>query len=206
MARRPPRPDHGESSRRPARSRSPRRYIWTMSAASVTPRRWCLRSTGVRNASCSATAAPASSRWPPNFGRRARRLSSPIVHLAWTSAGAPRKRFRKATTASSSPRARWSWESTWEISTGWVQMDAPATVASFMQRLGRTGRRPATTRNCLFLATTDDGFLRASGSAAPLARRLRRAGRPATGTVSHLRAADHGARPPGGAHRPRNVA
>ena len=44
-----------------------------------------------------------------------------------------------------------------------VQMDAPATVASFMQRLGRTGRRPATTRNCLFLATTDDGFLRASG-------------------------------------------
>ena len=44
-----------------------------------------------------------------------------------------------------------------------VQMDAPATVASFMQRLGRTGRRPATTRNCLFLATTDDGFLKASG-------------------------------------------
>ena len=44
-----------------------------------------------------------------------------------------------------------------------VQMDAPATVASFMQRLGRTGRRPATTRNCLFLATTNDGFLKASG-------------------------------------------
>ena len=44
-----------------------------------------------------------------------------------------------------------------------VQIDAPATVASFLQRLGRTGRRPGTVRNCLFLATSDDGFLRASG-------------------------------------------
>ena len=44
-----------------------------------------------------------------------------------------------------------------------IQIDAPATVASFLQRLGRTGRRPATARNCLFLATSDEGFLRASG-------------------------------------------
>ena len=44
-----------------------------------------------------------------------------------------------------------------------IQIDAPATVASFLQRLGRTGRRPGTGRNCLFLATSDDGFLRASG-------------------------------------------
>jgi len=44
-----------------------------------------------------------------------------------------------------------------------IQLDAPATVASFLQRLGRTGRRPGTVRNCLFLATSDDGFLRASG-------------------------------------------
>ena len=44
-----------------------------------------------------------------------------------------------------------------------IQIDAPATVASFLQRLGRTGRRPGTARNCLFLATSDDGFLRASG-------------------------------------------
>ena len=44
-----------------------------------------------------------------------------------------------------------------------VQIDAPATVAAFLQRLGRTGRRPATTRNCLLLATSDDGFLRAAG-------------------------------------------
>ena len=44
-----------------------------------------------------------------------------------------------------------------------IQIDAPATVASFLQRLGRTGRRPGTVRNCLFLATSNDGFLRASG-------------------------------------------
>lgn len=40
-----------------------------------------------------------------------------------------------------------------------VQIDAPATVASFLQRLGRTGRRPGTTRNCLFLALDREGLL-----------------------------------------------
>ncbi len=36
-----------------------------------------------------------------------------------------------------------------------IQIDAPNTVASFLQRLGRTGRRPGSTRNMLFLATED---------------------------------------------------
>ena len=44
-----------------------------------------------------------------------------------------------------------------------IQMDAPRTVASFLQRLGRTGRRPGTTRNMLLLATRDDSFLQAAG-------------------------------------------
>lgn len=39
-----------------------------------------------------------------------------------------------------------------------IQIDAPATVASFLQRLGRTGRRAGTSRNCLFLAR-DGGAL-----------------------------------------------
>ncbi|MGW3378627.1 DEAD/DEAH box helicase [Streptomyces albogriseolus] len=43
-----------------------------------------------------------------------------------------------------------------------IQLDAPATVASFLQRLGRTGRRPGTRRNCLFLALSDEGFLAAA--------------------------------------------
>lgn len=44
-----------------------------------------------------------------------------------------------------------------------IQIDAPTTVSSFLQRMGRTGRRPGTSRNCLFLATGDDSLLRAAG-------------------------------------------
>lgn len=40
-----------------------------------------------------------------------------------------------------------------------VQIDAPTNVASFLQRLGRTGRRPGTTRNCLFLALDESALL-----------------------------------------------
>jgi ATP-dependent helicase Lhr and Lhr-like helicase len=40
-----------------------------------------------------------------------------------------------------------------------IQLDAPGTVASFLQRIGRTGRRPGTRRNCLFLALTEEGLL-----------------------------------------------
>ncbi|MFJ5712281.1 DEAD/DEAH box helicase [Streptomyces sp. NPDC093105] len=43
-----------------------------------------------------------------------------------------------------------------------IQIDSPATVASFLQRLGRTGRRPGSTRNCLFLATRKDTLLQAA--------------------------------------------
>lgn len=44
-----------------------------------------------------------------------------------------------------------------------VQIDSPTTVASFLQRIGRTGRRPGSTRNCLFLATREDTLLQAAG-------------------------------------------
>jgi ATP-dependent Lhr-like helicase len=43
-----------------------------------------------------------------------------------------------------------------------IQIDAPTTVASFLQRLGRTGRRPGSTRNCLFLARSGDSLLEAA--------------------------------------------
>lgn len=43
-----------------------------------------------------------------------------------------------------------------------IQLEAPRTVASFLQRLGRTGRRSGTTRNCLFLATRESTLLRAN--------------------------------------------
>lgn len=40
-----------------------------------------------------------------------------------------------------------------------IQIDAPATVSSFLQRIGRTGRRAGTFRNCLFLITKVAAFL-----------------------------------------------
>jgi ATP-dependent Lhr-like helicase len=42
-----------------------------------------------------------------------------------------------------------------------IQIDAPSTVSSFLQRMGRTGRRAGARSNCLFLATSDEGLLRA---------------------------------------------
>lgn len=44
-----------------------------------------------------------------------------------------------------------------------IQLDAPRSVGSFLQRLGRTGRRTGTPRNALFLATDHETFLRAAG-------------------------------------------
>lgn len=43
-----------------------------------------------------------------------------------------------------------------------IQIDAPPTVAAFLQRLGRSGRRPGAARNALLLATGDDALLRAA--------------------------------------------
>ena len=43
-----------------------------------------------------------------------------------------------------------------------IQIDAPSSVSSFMQRMGRTGRRAGTKANCTFLATDDDALLRAA--------------------------------------------
>ena len=44
-----------------------------------------------------------------------------------------------------------------------IQIDSPATVSSFLQRMGRTGRRTGSRRNCLFLTTNDDALLLALG-------------------------------------------
>lgn len=42
-----------------------------------------------------------------------------------------------------------------------LQVDAPSTVASFLQRLGRTGRRPGMRANCTFFCTSAEAVLQA---------------------------------------------
>ena len=44
-----------------------------------------------------------------------------------------------------------------------IQVNAPPAVAAFLQRLGRSGRRPGTRRNCLFLALREDHLLLTAG-------------------------------------------
>jgi ATP-dependent helicase Lhr and Lhr-like helicase len=43
-----------------------------------------------------------------------------------------------------------------------LQLDSPPSVASFLQRMGRTGRRSGTVPNCTFLATKDKAVLQAA--------------------------------------------
>ena len=44
-----------------------------------------------------------------------------------------------------------------------IQIDSPPAVSSFLQRMGRTGRRSGSVRNCLFLTTNESAFLQAAG-------------------------------------------
>jgi ATP-dependent helicase Lhr and Lhr-like helicase len=44
-----------------------------------------------------------------------------------------------------------------------IQINSPTTVASFLQRIGRTGRRPGAIRNCVFLTLDHGELLRAAG-------------------------------------------
>jgi ATP-dependent Lhr-like helicase len=44
-----------------------------------------------------------------------------------------------------------------------IQVNSPPTVAAFLQRIGRTGRRPESRRNCLFLAIDTSSLLWAAG-------------------------------------------
>ena len=44
-----------------------------------------------------------------------------------------------------------------------IQIDSPSSVSSFLQRMGRTGRRAGGRRNCLFLTTNNNAFLLALG-------------------------------------------
>jgi ATP-dependent Lhr-like helicase len=44
-----------------------------------------------------------------------------------------------------------------------IQIDSPSSVSSFLQRMGRSGRRAGSRRSCLFLTTNDNAFLLSLG-------------------------------------------
>ena len=44
-----------------------------------------------------------------------------------------------------------------------IQVDSPPSVAAFLQRIGRTGRRAGSSRNALFLATGQEALLQSAG-------------------------------------------
>ena len=44
-----------------------------------------------------------------------------------------------------------------------IQVNSPPAVAAFLQRIGRTGRRPGMERNCLFLAVNEESLLWSAG-------------------------------------------
>lgn len=100
-----------------------------------------------------------------------------------------------------------------------LQIDSPPRVASFLQRMGRTGRRPGTAPNCTFLATSEAATLQAAallelharGFVEPvrpsrrafhilahqlLAQAIQLGGAPATDLLTAVGLAGVGARPP----------
>jgi ATP-dependent Lhr-like helicase len=53
-----------------------------------------------------------------------------------------------------------------------IQVNAPTTVTAFLQRIGRSGRRAGTRRNCLFLALREEHLLLAAGLLLAWSRRF----------------------------------
>ncbi|MCC6750667.1 MAG: DEAD/DEAH box helicase [Deltaproteobacteria bacterium] len=66
-----------------------------------------------------------------------------------------------------------------------LQLDAPGSVASFLQRMGRTGRRPGARPNCTFLATKDETVLQAAALVALYRRGYVEPVRP-SGRAAHI--------------------
>jgi Lhr-like helicase len=71
------------------------------------------------------------------------------------------------------------------------QVDAPATVASFLQRLGRTGRRPGTVANTTFLTTSPEALLQATALLELPYHHIFFTGSPAVGKIVVKAAAQH---------------
>ncbi len=114
-------------------------------------------STRARSAWCSATAARGSRSWATLL--REREVRTFVSH---SSLSADERRRAEEAFAEASDCVIVS-TSTLELGIDVgdldrvIQINSPATVASFLQRLGRTGRRPGSVRNMLFM-TTGEGI------------------------------------------------
>ena len=82
-----------------------------------------------------------------------------------------------------------------------IQIDSPTTVSSFLQRMGRTGRRPGSVRNCLFLATRDETLVQAAGLIDLWHEGYVEPIQPPAGAVPRPGAAAHGPGPSGTGNR-----
>ena len=67
-----------------------------------------------------------------------------------------------------------------------LQIDSPNSVASFLQRMGRTGRRDGATANCTFLTTQDSGLLQAAALVQLYREGFVEPVRPISASQSHL--------------------
>ena len=171
---------------------------------STTPRRVIAGCTAARSGWCSATAGAAVEELARAAAQRGTsRPSSRTARWAATSAGGPSRRSPRRATASSSRPPRWSSASTSATSTASSRSTPAAPSPSFLQRLGRTGRRPGTSRNALFLATDRTLAARGRRPAPALGSGLRRAGRAAAAAAPPPGPAAPGTGPPGGRRRAR---
>src|SRR6185437_12517963 len=118
-----------------------------------------------RSVSSFATAVPGWNSWAGCSATRGWRHLCRTVHSAPMSDGRPRPRLPGGATALLLPRAHWNLGSTWVI---WIASfrltpHQRSRHSYFLQRIGRTGRRSGSRRNCLFLATDRDGLIQAAG-------------------------------------------
>ena len=138
------------------------RCNWITSARCPMPPRSSRCCTKARSGWCSATAGPGSSNWRCFCGNE--QVETFVSH---SSLGVEERRAAEHAFAQ---KQNCVIVATSSLELGLdvgdldrvIQIDAPSTVSSFLQRMGRTGRRAGTRSNCLFLATSDEGLLRAA--------------------------------------------
>ena len=130
-------------------------------------------------------------------GARGHHVPVPRVAVRSTSGAGPSRRSPRRGTASSWPPPRWSSASTSATWTGSSRSTTRRPSPRSCSGIGRTGRRPGSRRNCLFLALDQGAAAVVRRAAAPVGPGIRRAGGGAAGAAAHRRPAAAGPVPAG---------